>query len=116
MDDQTTADLTVTSLSSATMSPPSEKIVRIEGTTLPEAERLHRIDVAYALLQEGIPFNILRNPLGALRRLLQYGRGKLPLNFVSAVIPVVLQQESLQIQKELKAAGIFSFAFDGKLF
>ena len=60
-----------------------------------------------------MPFAVLRKPDGALRGLLEFGRGNLPEKDVSAMTGIILQVELDRLKKELAANGAIGFSFDG---
>lgn len=69
------------------------------GLTLGDNVRSIRGYVCGALLQDGIPLNILSNPIGATRLLLEEQRCKLPREDVAQMIPIVLLAEINKILK-----------------
>lgn len=81
--------------------------------TLQEETLLHRAQVCRAFVQENISFELLRNPQGLTRSLLQYHRGTLPRNETMAFIPMLLEDEIKRVTQELLDAKDISFSFDG---
>ena len=60
--------------------------------------QIHRIRVCDAFLHEGIRFNVLSDPQGKLRKLLEYGRGTLPIGEVTQHIPQLRKAEKEKVE------------------
>lgn len=83
------------------------------SSTLNEETLLHRANVCRAFLQEGVSFELLRNPFGLMRGLLQHHRGTVSRNETMEMIPMLLAEEIKKITEEIIDAKHISFSFDG---
>ena len=85
-----------------------------ETFTLKPGVLAYRIQVCYALLRDGVPFNFLNNPVAplGLRRLLEAGRSTLPEREVRDCIPTILQLQVDELKKELHDVRGVGFIYD----
>ena len=88
-------------------------IARLPGGSLPLATQLHRMEVCEAFLEENIVFQLLRQPEGRIRRLLEYRRGSLPVCDVACFIPIIRDIEINKLKHELIESKWMSFSYDG---
>ena len=72
----------------------------------------HRVDVAYALLASGVPFSVLAEQNGELRRLLEVGRGNLPHRDISDLVPAIMAHEFRKVAESMQEAKAISISFD----
>lgn len=97
-------------------SPPTNQSIVVASTSAKTASlralELHRYEVAYATLAEGLPFAMFGRVDGAMRRLLEVGRGNLPLRDISDIVPQIRDQEVMKVVEAITAAPAISIAFD----
>ena len=85
----------------------------VSGHTVPIDTAAHRLEVVTAMVTEGCPLNLLSNPEGQMRRLLEFWKGTLPHRACSDLLPDILENEVANIREELKKAKTCSFVYDG---
>ena len=92
----------------------SEKIKgdTVSGHTVPIDTAAHRLEVVTAMVTDGCPLNLLSDPDGPIRRLLEFRRGTLPHRACSDYLKNVLENEVSNICQELKQAKSYSIVYD----